>query len=608
MSIAGTLLGNIGIRARAQEFPIPTNGLQLWLDATNLNSYPGTGTTWSDLSGNGYDFTLSDAAAFVAASGSIPAHMNFESQICRRLVNGTMTNVPNATNGTIVIFSTIKNITNNWRTLTRGEPGAPDHQVIIENGSNNLGMYDNQSSAFQDSGFDINSVPNYTTAFNMHAWKLSQSSPYYQYFYNTNTSSASGTITNANATFNNGFSAIGGYHNNSNSATNTGLQHWGKIMTFIYYDRHLSDKELKKIYQHYKITADLTDSYTDEIIFSDNIDYLVLAGGGGGGGVIDGGGGGGGYRTTWGTGADGSSGYSGGLSSLESSISLTTQPYTITVGQGGEGGLGWNAGTPIRGHKGRTSSIIGDTFLGSLDISSDGGGGGHGYNSATHSDRNGGSGGGGSYAVYTGGTGTTGQGFAGGNGFGSNEAGGGGGAGAVGSNASASVSGDGGDGLASTITGTSVTRAGGGGGGIRATAGSAHGIGGAGGGGDGGVNGSNSHPSLPYGTVTTDRATHGRAQYGGGGGGAGYNTTGSSAQTGGNGGSGIVIFRIPSTVTYSASQLASDVSSASNCTATYSAAADGSGDHVITFTVATEDPYDGVTANDGTCTWTPTKL
>jgi len=32
------------------------------------------------------------------------------------------------------------------------------------------------------------------------------------------------------------------------------------------------------------------------------------------------------------------------------------------------------------------------------------------------------------------------------------------------------------------------------------------------------------------------------------------------------------------------------------------------GDHVISFTVATEDPYDGVTANDGTCTWTPTKL
>lgn len=30
------------------------NGLVLCLDAANSKSYPGTGTTWSDLSGNGY--------------------------------------------------------------------------------------------------------------------------------------------------------------------------------------------------------------------------------------------------------------------------------------------------------------------------------------------------------------------------------------------------------------------------------------------------------------------------------------------------------------------------------------------------------------------------
>lgn len=237
-------------------FPV-TDQLALHLDATDTDSYSGSGTTWTDLSGNGYNFTLSNASAFVAASGSTPAHMNFESQICRRLVSGSLSDVPNATNGTIVIFSTIKNITNNWRTLTRGSPSEPDHQVIIENGSNDLGMYDNQGGAFQDSGFNINSVPSYTTAFNMHAWKLSQSSPYYQYFYNTNTSTASGTITNANATFNNGFSAIGGYHSEIATATNSGSQHWGKIMTFLYYQKHLSSSELDQIYNYYKDTANL---------------------------------------------------------------------------------------------------------------------------------------------------------------------------------------------------------------------------------------------------------------------------------------------------------------------------------------------------------------
>ena len=38
---------------------IVTNGLLLYLDAGNPNSYPGSGTTWNDLSGNGFNATLS---------------------------------------------------------------------------------------------------------------------------------------------------------------------------------------------------------------------------------------------------------------------------------------------------------------------------------------------------------------------------------------------------------------------------------------------------------------------------------------------------------------------------------------------------------------------
>lgn len=38
------------------------DGLVLHLDAANVKSYPGTGTTWSDLSGNGYNATLYDGA------------------------------------------------------------------------------------------------------------------------------------------------------------------------------------------------------------------------------------------------------------------------------------------------------------------------------------------------------------------------------------------------------------------------------------------------------------------------------------------------------------------------------------------------------------------
>ena len=40
---------------------IVTSGLVLCLDAANPRSYSGKGTTWADLSGNGYNFTLSNA-------------------------------------------------------------------------------------------------------------------------------------------------------------------------------------------------------------------------------------------------------------------------------------------------------------------------------------------------------------------------------------------------------------------------------------------------------------------------------------------------------------------------------------------------------------------
>ena len=51
---------------------IVRDGLVLHLDAANVKSYPGTGTTWTDLSGNGNDGTLTNGPTFDSANkGSI---------------------------------------------------------------------------------------------------------------------------------------------------------------------------------------------------------------------------------------------------------------------------------------------------------------------------------------------------------------------------------------------------------------------------------------------------------------------------------------------------------------------------------------------------------
>lgn len=50
---------------------IVRDGLVLHLDAANKKSYPGTGTTWSDLSGNGYNAVLYNNASIQNGSSSL---------------------------------------------------------------------------------------------------------------------------------------------------------------------------------------------------------------------------------------------------------------------------------------------------------------------------------------------------------------------------------------------------------------------------------------------------------------------------------------------------------------------------------------------------------
>lgn len=50
---------------------IVTNGLVLYLDAGNNKSYPGTGTVWTDLTGNNNNGTLVNAPTFSSVNGGV---------------------------------------------------------------------------------------------------------------------------------------------------------------------------------------------------------------------------------------------------------------------------------------------------------------------------------------------------------------------------------------------------------------------------------------------------------------------------------------------------------------------------------------------------------
>jgi|9_EtaG_2_1085328.scaffolds.fasta_scaffold08029_2 hypothetical protein len=247
-------------------------------------------------------------------------------------------------------------------------------------------------------------------------------------------------------------------------------------------------------------------------IASGYMGYLVVAGGGGAGASDGGGAGAGGLRTSYGL-------TSGGGSSAESDITLAAGTYTITVGAGGTGAVGYSTTTPTSGGN---SSIAAS---GLTTITSTGGGRGGMYNHVNGAPEVGGSGGGSggeSNASNNPAAGTANQGFAGGQYTGSNFHGGGGGGASEAGNTDAA--GEGGDGLSVAITGSAVAYAGGGaGGGIGGTT-----TGGTGGGGNSAVGAGDVSGSA--GSTNT-----------GGGGGAGGD--GGSSQ-GGAGGSGVVILRM----------------------------------------------------------------
>ena len=217
---------------------IPVENLQLMLDATNSGSYPGSGTAWYDISGNGNHFTI-NALAYKQT------YMDFQGSygVAKRVINGALTDIGPYPEATIVCVCEILGSNANWRTLVRGV--SADHQVIINSGGYSMGMFDNNVSGFLSSGFDVRNLP---PGYNVLVWKLSQSSPYYQFTYND--TGVYYNITNANATFTNGFCCVGGT-NNGNIDVNVSDQYFGKVITFMLYNRFLSAPEITALHTKY---------------------------------------------------------------------------------------------------------------------------------------------------------------------------------------------------------------------------------------------------------------------------------------------------------------------------------------------------------------------
>ena len=225
-----------------------TNGLVLCLDAADKQSYNG-GTVWRDLSGRDNHFNVVNGA-----HNSEFKYFDFKGSY--GMAKNT-SNITLAGDVTYCCITRILNSTNSWRTLTRGYEASSygDHQVIVQAGAYNIGMYDNSSNGgfnggvgFLGTNYSQQSLPGYSTnSFDFMVWRFTNNdNPTYDFNVNGN---QKGTITNSNARYKMGFGSIGGWHEGS-SVPSVGSQFWGDIQFFSVYNRRLTDLE---VLQNYKV-------------------------------------------------------------------------------------------------------------------------------------------------------------------------------------------------------------------------------------------------------------------------------------------------------------------------------------------------------------------
>lgn len=217
---------------------LPVDGMILHLDATNTDSYPGSGVTWTDLSTNSNNFQV-PADRFVGNGGSMNSYFAFTTGTQAK--NGN--DISLSGDVSYVVVTRVLNSTSQWRTLTRSY--SADHHIIIQSGGWEIGMYDNNSAGFISTGYSQQSLPGYgSNSFMVMIWRWSDNdNPTYEMHVD---GISRGSITNSNARYNRGFGSIGGYHGgNTNPAS--GSQPWGDIKMFAAYNRRITTQEIADI-------------------------------------------------------------------------------------------------------------------------------------------------------------------------------------------------------------------------------------------------------------------------------------------------------------------------------------------------------------------------
>lgn len=227
---------------RVVDASVITDNLVIWLDANNASSYPGTGTTVNDLSGNGYTNTLT-GATYTVLSGVKCFDCTTGND--RVVVNGTGPTLP--TSGYTYIT---------WARLEPGNPSSfrtllytnsPKYTPItIPDGTNTLGYWD---TAFRSSGYDLASSVGVWVQYAVVGDNSSQT------FYINGSQAGSSIAYGAGGTTHWGW-----------GGNDTVLQPWGYVANMFLYTSKLTQEEIQQNYYNQLDTFQLPDIVTSNLV------------------------------------------------------------------------------------------------------------------------------------------------------------------------------------------------------------------------------------------------------------------------------------------------------------------------------------------------------
>jgi hypothetical protein len=198
---------------------IVENGLVLALDAANVRSYPGTGTSWFDLSGNGNTGTLTNGPTFDSANGGSIVFDGVDDYV--GISSAMLTGTENFT-------------VNAWIKCDATETGGtvfgnyPAGNLQIFYGSTFMGMWLANNSTYVDSPVPFSSNPTMITAM-----RSGTTTYFYQNGTLLKTGSSSSTI-----------GTTSDFRLGEN--TNTGEEYTGTIYSVQVYNRALTAAEIQQ--------------------------------------------------------------------------------------------------------------------------------------------------------------------------------------------------------------------------------------------------------------------------------------------------------------------------------------------------------------------------